>query len=89
MLCTTTPQPSDDDGSSECIVNGPTKAKPQDFQLASDLYEKTTNMGFGVFAKHDIKHGDLILPEHPLLARRSSSSSCSRMSNSLRLRLDA
>ena len=34
-----------------------------------DLYEvrSTSDMGFGVFAKHDIKRGDLIFSERPLL----------------------
>jgi hypothetical protein len=78
LLFTTIPQPSDGDGSSEWIVNGPTKAKvlkapgyPARIPKPPrpDLYEirSTTHMGFGVFAKHDIKRGDLIFSERPLL----------------------
>ncbi len=83
MLFTTIPQPSDGDGSSEWIVNGPTKAKvlkapgypariPKPHR--PDLYEvrSTTDSGFGVFAKHDIKRGDLIFSERPLLVSPAS-----------------
>jgi len=90
ILFTTIPQPSDGDGSSEWIVNGPTKAKvlkapgypariPKPHR--PDLYEvrSTPDMGFGVFAKYDIKRGDLIFSERPLLVSPMSLGSLSEI----------
>jgi SET domain len=74
--------PLDPDGHSEWIVNGPTKAKvinapgyPQPVPKPKASYgaqpayviKPTPDMGLGVFATRDIKMGELIFAERPLL----------------------
>ena len=71
--------PLDPDGHSEWIVYGPTKAKvinapgypqpvpkPKGTQPAY-IIKPSPNMGLGVFATRDIKMGELIFAERPLL----------------------
>ena len=74
--------PRDPDGHSEWIVHGPTKAKvinapgyPQPVPKSKASYgtqsayiiKSTPDMGLGVFATRDIKLGELIFAERPLL----------------------
>lgn len=78
-LITSVPQPvPDDEIECEWIVNGSTKAKVFNAPgyparipkpRRPDLYQilLTPNMGQGLFAKHDLKRGDLILAERPLI----------------------
>ncbi|KDR74752.1 hypothetical protein GALMADRAFT_280151 [Galerina marginata CBS 339.88] len=70
--------PLDPDGHSEWIVLGPTKAKvlnapgypkplPKPVGPTSYEIQSTPGMGLGVFATRDIKSGDLVFSERPLL----------------------
>jgi hypothetical protein len=79
VILTSIPQPAPkDETQSEWIVNGSTKAKVFNAPgyparipkpRRPDLYEvkSTPDCGLGLFAKHDLKRGDLIFAERPLL----------------------
>ncbi|KXN91923.1 SET domain-containing protein 5 [Leucoagaricus sp. SymC.cos] len=96
LIVTTIPmvyigEPLDADGHSEWIVQGPTKAKvlnapgypsPVPKPSGHRAYEikETEKTGMGVFAKRDIKRGELIFAERPLLV---SPSNIAHMTDSL------
>ncbi len=75
--CITVPQPADDDGQSvwivlgveEKVLNAPGYPARIPKPRHPDLYEirSTPDMGLGIFAKRNIKRGELIFSERPLL----------------------